>query len=101
MTDTVKHIAGLQDWLFHLLYEHNEIVYVILDDNNHPLIRLFEKDNCRYVTIYQNRETLTLIKGVKNVGEYRFRALLNWLDKDIRIEALDSGVYQIRNTIER
>lgn len=80
MQEVVKHLAGLQDCYLQLLYKHNEIVYVILDDSNHPLIRLFEKDNCRYVTIYQNRETLTLIKGVKNVSEYHFRDLLNILN---------------------
>lgn len=103
MEEYIKVIAGLQDWLLHLLYKDNEIIYVALDENNHPLIKKYEKENIRYVTIYPNEGTLKLIKGISKVKSYKFKELLDELksEQDIRFEILDSNIYEIRNAFKR
>lgn len=103
MDEKVKRIANLSCYLLELFYKHNVTIYVEVDDNNQPIIRTSKEDDFRYVRIYVNDSTPTLIKGIKKVREYKFQDLLKEFedDEELRYEVDDSGVYFIRKAFAR
>lgn len=103
MDEKVKRIANLSCCLLELFYKHNVTVYVEVDDDNQLIIRTSKEDDFRYVRIYLNDATPTLIKGIKRVREYKFQDLLKEFenDEELRYEVDDNGVYFTRKAFTR
>ena len=103
MKEYVKTIASLAYHILSLLYKYNETVYIEVNNNGNPIIEKNEKEQCKYITLFQNEETARLIYGKINIKAYAFKDLLKELEaeNDLLYEVDCCKVYIVRSAFER
>ena len=103
MNELVKTIALTSSWILDLLFKHNEMIYVEVDENDHPVIKSDERDHYRYVSIYQNDGRPTLILHIMKVKTYKFKDLLKELETepDVFYEVDNCGIRAVRSGFDK